>query len=88
VASGEGFFLVGDAAGVLDPSSSKGVLHAIMGGMLVGELATAITRKRVREQAAATVYQRWLVDWFDSDLARMSEWYREARVWSGSSRWT
>ncbi|MBJ8205870.1 FAD-dependent oxidoreductase, partial [Bacillus cereus] len=31
---GAGYFLVGDAAAVLDPASSHGVLKAIMSGMM------------------------------------------------------
>ena len=36
--SGKGFFLVGDAASVFDPSSSHGILKAIMSGILSGHL--------------------------------------------------
>jgi flavin-dependent dehydrogenase len=41
-AAGLGWFIVGDAAAVLDPSSSHGVLKAIMSGMMAGHLAAGV----------------------------------------------
>jgi hypothetical protein len=41
-AAGLGWFIVGDAAAVLDPSCSHGVLKAIMSGMMAGHLAAGV----------------------------------------------
>ncbi|MBA4535538.1 hypothetical protein H1196_23700 [Brevibacillus halotolerans] len=40
-----GYFLIGDAATVLDPASSHGVLKAVMSGMMAGNL---IAQMRVK----------------------------------------
>jgi flavin-dependent dehydrogenase len=41
-AAGPGYFLVGDAAAMLDPASSHGVLKAIMSGMMTAHLVAQI----------------------------------------------
>ncbi len=61
--AGAGYFAVGDAAAVLDPSSSHGVLRAVMSGMM----AAYLTARAEPEQAAAE-YTRWLTAWFEHDL--------------------
>jgi flavin-dependent dehydrogenase len=73
--AGAGFFLAGDAAGVLDPASSHGVLRAVMGGMMAGHLAARVVAG-ADEVVAAAEYQNWLAEWFDRDAARLRQWYR------------
>ena len=50
--AGSGYFLCGDAAAVMDPAASHGVLNALMSGMLAGYLAAAICRQPAREAQA------------------------------------
>lgn len=78
--AGPGYFLAGDAAAVLDPSSSHGVLRAIMSGMMAAHL---IIRQLVYGDApvvCAETYQNWFTSWFQHDVEAMSHAYREARL--------
>jgi flavin-dependent dehydrogenase len=78
--AGEEWFMVGDAAAVLDPTSSHGVLRALMSGMMAGHLATAVVRGRAPAREAAAVYHDWLAGWFAADAARLGELYRRLDV--------
>ncbi|MBV9774604.1 MAG: tryptophan 7-halogenase [Gemmatimonadetes bacterium] len=74
------WFMVGDAAATLDPTSSHGVLRALTSGMMAGHLATAIVQERAPAHEAAAVYHGWLADWFAADAARLGEFYRRLNV--------
>jgi len=63
---GQGYFVVGDAAAVLDPSSSHGVLKALMSGMMAAHLIGRIYAGAEEERARAA-YQSWGSGWFDHD---------------------
>jgi flavin-dependent dehydrogenase len=76
--AGEGWFLCGDAGGVLDPSSSHGVMHAVMSGMMAACLAGASITGKMLPAAAAASYQKWFADWFRHDAQIMADAYREA----------
>lgn len=78
--AGGGYFLAGDAAVVLDPTSSHGVLRALMSGVMAGHLASQVVREEVSDAVAADHYHRWLTDWFRHDLTFMRRWYRELFV--------
>ena len=71
--AGQGYFLVGDAAFVLDPASSHGVLKAIMSGMMAGDLI----RQSVNQDSAFLIgtYCQWLVNWFGHDLEMLQKMY-------------
>jgi flavin-dependent dehydrogenase len=75
--SGSGYFLVGDAACVVDPLSSHGILKAIMSGMLAAHLIVAAVRGRTSEYDAAGYYSAWLRDWFQRDVERLQDLYSE-----------
>jgi flavin-dependent dehydrogenase len=74
-AAGPGYFLVGDAAAVLDPASSHGVLRALMSGMLAAHLISAVRRRGGLASVAAAAYQRWLRGWFDHDVQGLTRLY-------------
>jgi flavin-dependent dehydrogenase len=74
-AAGAGYFLVGDAATVLDPASSHGVLKAIMSGMMAAHLITRIVYHDVSESVAAQMYCDWIRCWFDHDVAGLRALY-------------
>jgi len=57
--AGPGYFLLGDAAALLDPASSNGVLRALMSGMLAADLA-ARAISGCDEEAAARDYVEWI----------------------------
>jgi hypothetical protein len=67
-AAGPGYFLVGDAAAVLDPASSHGVLRALMTGMLAGHAIVQITAKDLSPASAEAGYRAWLESWIHHDL--------------------
>jgi flavin-dependent dehydrogenase len=76
-AAGDGWFMVGDAAATLDPTSSHGVLKAIMSGMMAGHLISAVLTGRAPEDEAAQAYREWLEQWFLADMARLAEFHRD-----------
>lgn len=75
-AAGSGYFLVGDAASVLDPASSHGILKAIMSGMMAAHLIIKMSGHQVDEAQAAEVYSRWIQSWFEHDTKRLKELYK------------
>ncbi|WP_104547055.1 NAD(P)/FAD-dependent oxidoreductase [Chroococcidiopsis sp. TS-821] len=73
--AGKGYFLVGDAASVLDPAASHGVLKAIMSGMMAGHIITQIFNHAQPEQIAIQAYNHWLHTWFHHDIQKLKELY-------------
>lgn len=73
--AGHGYFIVGDAASVLDPASSHGILKALMSGMMAAHLITAVTCNQIDERLAIASYSRWIRSWFDHDAAMLSNAY-------------
>jgi len=75
--AGPGYFLVGDAAAVLDPSSSHGVLRALMTGMKAGQLITVGVRHPDPEfvAQAASHYKTWLAAWIMHDVSELKRLY-------------
>ena len=78
--AGPGYFLAGDSAAVLDPSSSHGVLRAIMSGMMAAHLAVRHLCFGADAQECAAAYQDWLTRWFRHDVEAMSSTYRKANL--------
>lgn len=75
--AGAGWFLCGDAAAVLDPLSSRGVLRAVMSGMMAAHLAVAAIGGDLHAREAADVYHSWLADWFSHDASTLTAAYHE-----------
>jgi flavin-dependent dehydrogenase len=73
--AGAGYFLVGDAAAVLDPAASHGVLKAIMSGMLAAHTIAAVTSHGMAEAEGTAFYRRWVRDWFERDVATLKDLY-------------
>jgi flavin-dependent dehydrogenase len=82
-AAGPGWFTVGDAAAMLDPTSSHGVLKAIMSGMMAGHLIAAVLDGRTPAEATAAAYHDWLAGWFFTDAAKLAQFYRVLGLWCG-----
>ncbi len=80
-AAGPGWFLVGDAAAVVDPTASHGVLRALVTGAVVARAVADRAAGRVTEDGAAARYTRWVADWFRHDVARLHELYRLFPAW-------
>lgn len=73
--AGPGYWIVGDAASVLDPASSHGVLKAIMSGLMAGHCITGIANCPVKEGFAINAYRRWVDEWFDRDAEELRKLY-------------
>jgi flavin-dependent dehydrogenase len=73
-----GYFLVGDAASVLDPASSHGVLKAIMSGMMAAHAIVQIARHQLNAAQVAHAYSHWMHDWFEHDERRLRDLCRSA----------
>jgi flavin-dependent dehydrogenase len=82
-AAGPGYFLAGDAAFVLDPASSHGVLKALMSGILAGHLISGVHRGLWPEEMAARQYCGWLEEWFERDVLRLRGLYAQLPVSPG-----
>jgi flavin-dependent dehydrogenase len=70
------WFMVGDASASLDPTSSHGVLKALLSGMTAAHLiAASITRKAPADEIAAA-YNDWVATWFAADAERLRAFYK------------
>ncbi len=73
--AGPGYFLAGDAAALLDPTASHGVLKGLMSGMMAAHLCARVIKEGASEQQASCEYRSWLAGWFEADIARLTELY-------------
>lgn len=73
--AGDGYFMVGDAAAVIDPASSHGVIRAIMSGIMVGHLIKGLRRNMWTESVATSAYCNWMRNWFNHDARVLRELY-------------
>lgn len=71
-----GWFMVGDAAALLDPTSSHGVLKALMSGVMAGHLIAGVLQGKAPADEAARAYHSWVADWFEADIKNLSAFYR------------
>jgi flavin-dependent dehydrogenase len=70
------WFMVGDASATLDPTSSHGVLKALLSGMTAAHLiAASITGKAPADEIAAA-YNDWVATWFAADAERLRAFYK------------
>jgi flavin-dependent dehydrogenase len=73
--AGDGYLLAGEAAAVLDPASSHGVLRALMTGQMAAAAAVAVVADPTAARQAAWSYREWLLEWFRRDAAALAERY-------------
>jgi flavin-dependent dehydrogenase len=71
-----GWFMVGDAAAILDPTSSHGVLKALMTGMMAGHIIASVLDGKAPADEAAEAYHAWIAGWFEADVKKLAEFYR------------
>ncbi len=76
--AGPGFFLLGDAAATFDPSSSHGVLRALMSGILFGHLVDGWHRTGAAEALIIEAYRAWLCAQFEHDERRLRQHYADS----------
>jgi len=73
--AGPGYAVAGDAAFVLDPLSSHGVLHAVMSGMMAAEMLAKHLLGGVPEAVTTAAYRRWMRSRFTADVAGLRALY-------------
>jgi flavin-dependent dehydrogenase len=73
--SGSGFFIIGDAAFVIDPAASHGVLRAVLSGLLAARLTCDIKADNKAEPPAHAAYQEWMARHRATDTAALRELY-------------
>lgn len=76
--AGPGYFLLGDAALCLDPSSSHGVLRALLSGLLGSHLIKACLAGATDEKKATDFYRQWTRDQLEHDEKRLRAVYAAA----------
>jgi len=75
-----GWFMVGDAAAVLDPTSSHGVLKALLSGITAAHLLSAVLAGTASAAGAAEAYHDWISGWFNNDAAQLARFYGELGI--------
>jgi flavin-dependent dehydrogenase len=73
--AGPGYFLMGDAAALLDPASSNGVLRALMSGMFAAHLAACVIAGKDEETALQT-YVQWIGALYKHHMEILGDLYR------------
>jgi len=73
--AGASYFIVGDAAVVIDPAAGNGVLRAVMSGIKAAYNAHAVLCGKTSPTEAARDYEKWLRLWFEADTAKLSAMY-------------
>lgn len=73
--AGPGYFLLGDAAARLDPSSARGVLNALMSGLLCGHLIEACVYGSMTPNDASRVYCSWQTELHTHAVRQLREFY-------------
>lgn len=74
--STDNYFLIGDAAFVIDPASSHGILKAIMSGVLVAHLINKLVFNPSAASEIHRYYTNWIVNWFESDTKKLKSLYK------------
>lgn len=75
--AGDGYFLCGDAAAVLDPAASSGVARALASGLKAADLIVQIANDGMEPAAAAADYRQWCADQFAGQARQLAERYAE-----------
>jgi len=73
--AGPGYVAVGDAAAVLDPSSSHGVLKALLSGEAAADLAVKVLRQPAYEAQAIEHYTARVMGLFETDVSELRRLY-------------
>lgn len=73
--AGPGYLVAGDAGAVLDPSSSKGVLKALMTGIMASRCVASIMLRDAPEATILNGFDRWRRDWHDTEAEEMRTAY-------------
>jgi len=80
--AGPGYVVVGDAAALLDPSRSSGVIKALIAGITAATSLTSIVRDGADENRALGPYRRYVRADFAADSRALSESYAVFPWWT------
>src|SRR5215211_1730381 len=75
--AGPGYVCVGDAAAVLDPASSHGVLKGLMSGMMAVHVIAQVESGTATHAAAIEAYCVWLREGFQADTRELRRMYQD-----------
>ena len=75
--AGAGYFLLGDAAAVLDPAASSGVARALASGLKAAELIIQVVTNQQDPNAAASAYRNWHAQQFVEQARQLAARYQE-----------
>lgn len=75
--AGPGYFLVGEAAAMLDPAASTGVFRAMLCGITAGQTVVDIHFGNLGERHAVLAYQSWVSAWFEQECMNLLKTYLE-----------
>lgn len=75
--AGEGYFILGDSAMVLDPAASQGVTRALFSGIMTAEYSVEIIRDSRCEMSLALSYDRHMKMRFHETRRNLIRVYRE-----------
>jgi flavin-dependent dehydrogenase len=78
--AGDGWFMCGDGALLLDPSSSHGVLRGLMSGIAAARGAVEACAGLAPARRVSRDYHAWLSDWFRHDARVMAGHYHSVRL--------
>jgi flavin-dependent dehydrogenase len=73
--AGPGYFILGDAAALIDPSSSQGVLRALLSGTMAAHLLTNIFAGRIPEILASQEYDIWMQRLFKRQAIELRRYF-------------
>ncbi len=75
--AGEGYFLCGDAAAVLDPAAAGGVARALASGLKAADLIVQIAKNQMDSLTTAAVYRQWYAQQFVEQARQLAARYAE-----------
>lgn len=75
-----GWFQVGDAAAVLDPTSANGILRGLLSGIIAAKLSYSVVSGSSSAAEAAAQYAAWFNGWFYESARNLSRFYAELGV--------
>lgn len=73
--AGSGYFIVGDAFGVVDPASFHGILRGMMSGIMASHAIFQISKTHLNKQLASLLYNEWLSNWYLHDVTKLRSLY-------------
>lgn len=77
LSAGSGYFIVGDAAALLDPLSSDGVIRALMSGILATHCIYEIVQGKHPEHYATEFYRQWVYRLFQQKVIALKSFYSD-----------